>query len=67
MGWATEMGYDACDEDDLVSQKTKSCNRCGAPDLAFEKVDGRWRLVDLNGKPHRCDPVKAAQSDFSEV
>ena len=67
MGWAEEMGYDAYDEGDFRDPEGKRCNRCGEIGLSFDKINGKWKLVDLDGNLHRCDPVKLAKLDFAPV
>jgi hypothetical protein len=56
------------DRDDDEPRKVE-CKKCGKGGLEWEDDNGRWVLIESNGKVHKCDEkrVHAAVADDFEV
>ena len=50
--------------DDLEEPVT--CWKCGRCDLAWNLIDGRWRLLTPSGRIHACGKINAAK-EFEDL
>jgi hypothetical protein len=60
---------DAFDFDGYEGPVEASCKKCGKHGLQWDDSDGRWTLIESDGKPHICNPNDAQQyaaSDFKD-
>lgn len=50
--------FDPNNEDYPDTGDLITCERCGEEELFWEQApDGEWYLVDIDDKPHVCNPI----------
>lgn len=62
-------GDGSYEDGDEEPQKTE-CKFCGKGGLEWADDNGRWVLIEHNGKIHKCDPTRIARnvsSDFDDI
>jgi len=56
--WVYDGDFDICYQ---LGKASKSCRGCGVTGLVWRRFEKKWRLFDVNDKPHICTPdAKAA-------
>lgn len=63
---AAEDYFDPYGEDDEQPSLVE-CKRCGKGGLQWEDDNGRWVLLEHNGKVHQCNLQRVAACDFEAL